>query len=562
MSDSTMTHSNDNAKNSPTISNHSGRSIKKLYSRSVRALRTSKHADALLITQEIIDRQPDHAGAHAVQFSSLFKSKKFELARLIGNQAARLNPKSVFILNNQACLELEKNNPTPAAHLLSSLIDQYGERAQWLYNLALAYELTGRFEKAISIFRRTLDQNPSHDKAARQLAETLEKVGHYEEACQAYDYWRILSNKNATSHGQYIHCAVNSNNISVNSLRQELGLWGDKFIPKDSAYEIALIDSTRALNIGFITSASVQQNHLNETVIPVIDSLTNNGDTLFVYSHKQNLTLNENVNNVNITDLSDANFARRVRADNIDILIDLCGMRQGNRQRALGLQLASKQFSWLGHEGLFATPRISSLEEKLQARQKVYFCKQHKTSQKDDHRPWPDKTFAGICAQKGLSYSVIKTWANVLLQCPDWVIEIQTGNNPQLEKLLAQRFSAAGINKERVLFSHNTHYSDQTIVLDNFIQNDPVQLSSAIFDGATVVTIKGKLFPAQHSHGVMQQLGFESDVSTTEYAFMQRAVALANGEQSLSPLDNRSEKQKEWSDVSSFTKHFRTALLS
>ena len=112
------------------MSSHSGRSIKKLYRRSVRALRTSNHSDALLLTQEIIERQADHPGAHAVQFSSLFKSKKFELARLIGNQAAELNPKSVFILNNQACLELEKNNPAPAAHLLNSLIEQYGERAQ------------------------------------------------------------------------------------------------------------------------------------------------------------------------------------------------------------------------------------------------------------------------------------------------------------------------------------------------------------------------------------------------------------------------------------------------
>jgi len=73
------------------MSSHSGRSIKKLYSRSVRALRRSNHKDALLLTQEIIGRQPDHAGAHAVQFSSLLKSKKFELARLMGNEAAKLN---------------------------------------------------------------------------------------------------------------------------------------------------------------------------------------------------------------------------------------------------------------------------------------------------------------------------------------------------------------------------------------------------------------------------------------------------------------------------------------
>ena len=171
-------------------SSHSGRSIKKLYSRSVRALRRSNHKDALMLTQEIIDRQADHPGAHAVQFSSLFKSKKFELARLMGNEAAKHNPKSVFILNNQACLELEKNNPAPAADLLSSLIEQYGERAQWVYNLALAYELSGKYENAISMYRKTLDQDPQHEKAARKLSETSQLLGHYEEASVGYDYWR------------------------------------------------------------------------------------------------------------------------------------------------------------------------------------------------------------------------------------------------------------------------------------------------------------------------------------------------------------------------------------
>ena len=94
------------------MSAHTGQSIKKLYSRSVRALRRRNHEDALILTQEIIDRQPDHAGAYAVQFSSLFKNKKFELARLMGNKAAEHNPKSAFILNNQACLELEKKQPS------------------------------------------------------------------------------------------------------------------------------------------------------------------------------------------------------------------------------------------------------------------------------------------------------------------------------------------------------------------------------------------------------------------------------------------------------------------
>ena len=157
-------------------------SIRKLFSKSVDALRASRHEEALLLTAQIIALQADHAGAHAVQFSSLFKSNQFERARGMGRQAAKLNPRSVFILNNQACLQLEAKQPAAAAGLLKSLIDQYGEKAQWLYNLALAQRMVGNYDYAIDMFRRTLDHEPRHDFAAYQLADCLSFIGDSEQA--------------------------------------------------------------------------------------------------------------------------------------------------------------------------------------------------------------------------------------------------------------------------------------------------------------------------------------------------------------------------------------------
>jgi len=49
--------------------------LEELSALSIQALRRSQHDKAIAITQDIIDRQSDHAGAHAIQFSSLFKSK-------------------------------------------------------------------------------------------------------------------------------------------------------------------------------------------------------------------------------------------------------------------------------------------------------------------------------------------------------------------------------------------------------------------------------------------------------------------------------------------------------
>lgn len=541
-----------NTNNAPI--KHSGRSIKKLYRQAVRALRTSNHADALLLTQEIISRQEDHPGAHAVQFSSLFKNKQFELARSMGNKAAELNPKSVFILNNQACLELEKNNPTPAATLLNSLIEQFGERAQWLYNLGFAHELSSQYSTAISLFRRTLDQNPQHDKAARQLAETLEKVGHYEEAVQAFDYWRLISHSNASSHAQYIQCAVHSDNISANSLTQELHYWGDRFIPSNKQYDIQDITQKQTLKIAFINS-NTPHSWLVRTIIPTINKLASNGDQLTVYCHGLQLVLNDNINVVDATLLSDADFARRVRSDEIDVLIDLCGMRKFNRQRALGLQLASKQFAWLGHQGGFPSSNITALETQLPANQQFFISAP--LQGKDGH--WPEKTFAGISVDHGLSYRVIKTWAGVLLRCPAWQLHLPVLPTSSVGKLLSQRFSAAGIDRNRLRFDQDVHYDKTTITLDNFSRNNPIALNDALLNGAQVITLKGTHFPGQQSWRLMQQLGVSDNISNTEFGFIEQAVNLAqNGIKSSIELEP--EAIKKLNNVDAFATHIRKVI--
>ena len=552
------------------MSAHTGQSIKKLYSRSVRALRRRNHEDALILTQEIIDRQPDHAGAYAVQFSSLFKNKKFELARLMGSKAAEHNPKSAFILNNQACLELEKNNPAPAIDLLSSLIEQYGEHAQWVYNLALAYELIGQYEKAISMYRLTLDQNPQHEKAARKLSETSELLGHFEEATQSYDYWRLLASKNESSHCQFIHCSVKSNNISKSNLKLELNLWRDRFIPKGKRYEVEDLSNKKSITIGFIYSG-FDYEWLNKIVKPVAKQLAKNGDQVIFYSAAPIEKIDDEISLVVTQKLSDANFARRVREDQVDVLIDLCGMRKGNRQRALSLQLASHQYAWLNHEGHFATSLVQSLDEKLE---RTFIDLNDDNQESEKNRKWPSKTFAGLAGHNGLSFQVIKAWAAVLFQCPDWSINIQTQrlsteahkvaevNKAQVEKLLLQRFSAAGISRERVSFEQNLSFDKNTIVLDNFYNNDPIAIGTSILSDATVVTLEGDFHPAKRSTQLMHQFGFEKQVCKTPAQFIKRAVDLANKNEKLTPLKSKKKHQEKLTDLASFTEKFRNTVIS
>lgn len=536
------------------LSNHSGQSLKDLVSQAIRSLRKNEHDDAVSITREIIERQPDHAVAHAVQFSSLFKAKKFEQARKMGTQAAKLNPDSVFILNNQACLQLESKQPAAAAGLLKSLIEQFGERGQWLYNLALAQRMVGNYEYSISMFRRTLDHQPDHDLAAFQLADCLRVVGHQEEAVRAFDYVRLLRNKHAPSHSNFIHRSVANGSLSQVDLQQELDIWQERFIPKDKRYRCDKPSNAQQLNIGFLIGV-LPEDWLLSIVMPVINQLAQANDSVTVYWHDEkppSKLFNARVNMVLSAGLSDADFARNVRADDIDVIIDVCGMRLGNRQRALGLQLAYRQLGWLAHEGAYATSAIEPIDRKLR-KHRFFISEAPSTGD-----TLPEKTLSGIGSKHGLSYKVIKTWAEILRSAPDWNLHVDATTNSVI-KLLTQRFDALGVGKQRLIFNEKFKPGMGSIVLDNFVENDPVSACNAIAAGSVLVSLKGDLFPAAQSAALIHQFDRDEWLCSNPATFIRRALELTNGSK-FSPVDASQLHESRAHNLGAFVTSFRQAL--
>lgn len=523
---------------------------------SIRALRDSKHNEAIALTKKIIQRQSDHAAAHAVQFSSLFKAKKFEQARKIGPKAAKLNPESVFILNNLACLQLDAKQPAAAAALLKSLIKQFGDRGQWLYNLALTQRMIGHYDYSISVFRQTLDQQPKHHHAAFQLANCLSIVGRHEEAVRAYEYVRLLRSKHAPSHSNYIHHSVSNGHSNLTDLKQELNTWQECFIPKESRFNCVKPNNKEKLKIGFLIGV-IPKNWLASIVAPVINQLAQANDSINIYWHDEasiNQLFNERVTVSVSYGLSDADFARQVRNDEVDIMIDVCGMRLGNRQRALGLQLAYRQLGWLAHEGLYACPSVELLDRKL--KQHRFFVSESKNS----GELIAEKTFMAIGAQKGVSHHVIKTWAEILRLSDNWNLQFDSISN-SISKTLIERFNKLGVNSKRLIFKTRTKINPGTIVLDNFVHNDPVAACKAISAGGVLVTIKGDLFPATQNAALLNQFKRNEWICSNPSTYITQALALSEGAKS-EPVDESQLHESQIHNLGAFVNGFRQALLN
>ncbi len=538
------------------MSEYSGISIKDLTSKAIRALRSSQYDEAVEITTEIIERDDTHASAHAIQFSSLFKSKKFEQARRMGGLAAQLNPKSVFILNNQACLQLEAKQPAAAAGLLKSLIDQFGERGQWLYNLALAQRMVGNFEYAIKMFRRTLDHQPEHDRAAFQLADCLKVVGHHEQAVSAFDYVRLLRSKHAPTHSNFIHHSANNNNFTQSDLDQELALWLERFIPKDRRYNVDQPSDALKLKIGF-TIGAVPGDWLQSIVIPVINQLSRGEDSVSVYWHNENAAsglFEEPIDVTVATAMSDADFARKVRAGGIDVMVDVCGMRIGARQRSLGLHLCGRQFGWLAHEGAYATPLVSIIDDML-GTQRFYVA-----PNESPPTPAPKNIVVGIGSKSGLPYEVIKSWAYIMHQLEGHSLLLDAGDQHVI-KVLKERFKALGVTNDRLVFDTSKGPGEGSIVLDNFVSNEIVSASHALEAGGILVALKGPLFPAQQTAALLEQVERGDWLCSSTAEYVQRAISLADGALA-EPLSAEDFEMSRVRNIQTFVTLFRNTISS
>ena len=528
----------------------------KLLKQAVSELRAGDHDSAIDLTAKIIETDPDHAGAHAIQFSAFFKSQRLEEARRMGTQAAKLNPRSVFILNNQACLQLEAKQAAAASGLLKSLIEQFGERGQWLYNLALAQRQVGNFEYAITTFTRTLDFEPEHDKAAFQLADCLNLVGDHEKAVAAYDYVRLLRHKHAPSHSNYIHQAAVNNTISARDIELELALWGERFIPADKVYDDRPSLNPQRPRVGFLLG-KLPRHWTEQMVAPVANALASDAE-VSIYWHDERMDqslFDSQISIIPSAKFTDADFARRVRSDHVDALIDVCGMRIGSRQRALGLKVAAHQYGWLAHEGRYATPFVEVIDASFGMQPYAVQLTRHLGT-----KTIPSQTFSGIGCYRGVSDEVLIAWAAILKQCPNWNLHI-SNKQPPLVNRIKEKMERHGVEANRLVFATDLELTETTIALDNFVDNDPVALVEVLNKGGRVVAKRGRLYPAQHSEYILKQCRSEDWINNDTAQYIQQAIAMSQ-EPLGTGLSKHQLQQSGLSNIEEFSDRFKKVVLA
>ena len=254
----------------------------------------------------------------------------------------------------------------------------------------------------------------------------------------------------------------------------------------------------------------------------------------------------------NTQGLSDEQLARRIRADGIDILVDLAGHTYKSRLQVFAYKPAPVSVTWLGYgctSGLSAIDYLLTDEASAPPGSEHLFAERpwRLATPQYAYRPAPDMGEAGPlpALERGhvsfgtltravrINHRTIAVWSEILKQVRGARLVINSGNyrDPAIQERLAQRFLAQGIERERLEIGFQSPPWDVLrgidIGLDCFPHNSGTTLFESLYMGVPFVSLAGRPSVGRLASSILEGLGHPEWIARSEAEYIEEAVALA-----------------------------------
>lgn len=441
-------------------------------------------------------------------------------------------------------------------------------------NLGNLFDRLGRFADAVACLT-DLARNPAADwrvfnalgRACSMLGDTPAARDHYARAIQ-------LNPQAHAAHSGYLYHLMHDGEASAAEVFAAHRRFGAQFTAATGRRPVRHDNDRqpdRPLRIGFV-SGDLRRHAVAYFMEPMFAALRERGLTLMAYS---NLAREDEVSAHlrglldgwrNVASVGDARLAEMIRADRIDILVDLSGHTADNRLPLFAHRPAPVQVTWLGYSGttgmdcidyrfvfrLTAPPgRLDDqFTEKL-----VYlpYAMSFKTEQDaPDVAPLPalsrgHVTFGSLNRPSKINDRSIALWARVLRTLPDTRLLIGAVSEAAIGERLLTRFDAEGIDRARISLhprlptrEYLELHNQIDVLLDTFPYAGGTTSNHALWMGVPTLTLAGNTLPQRLGAGIMGKVGLSDWVAESEDAFVALAqqkaadlTGLANLRQSL-----------------------------
>ena len=266
---------------------------------------------------------------------------------------------------------------------------------------------------------------------------------------------------------------------------------------------------------------------------------------------------------VDVLNLGHDEVARRMRADGIDILIDLKGHTRDNRIELMAYRPAPVQATYLGFPATtgasfidyFIGDRIVTPLEHA-AHYSEHIAQLDGCYQPNDGQrtlpPCPPRAALGLPADAvvlccfnqtyKISPRMLDLWARILVAAPRTVLWMLIWS-PHAQANLLRELAERGVGAERVFFAprlslqeHIARLRSADLFLDTWPCNAHTTASEALWAGVPVLTVPGETFASRVAASLVTACGLGELACRSEDDYVELATALANEPETLSGI--------------------------
>lgn len=552
-----------------------------LHARLANALRTiGRFEEALEANQRAVDLDPTDAEAHSSLGLTLQAMGRTEQALTAYRQAITIKPR---------------------------FLDAYT-------HLGLLQHRTGRREDAIRAFQAAISIDPECEFALTHLAGLHREKGELEEAAAAYR--RLAATKaGAPPVALYDYCTLRRQFCDWDRLDADeakavaallsgtervppfasmfmqctpadrLGIaqhWAQGFVI-GTATRLGAANPERATNpegrlrIGYLSS-DFRDHPTAGIVADLVEHHDRKRFEVFAYcwSHDDNSEARTRLmgafdNVVDLHTFSNADAARRIRDDGIDVLIDLKGYTPDARTLVLASRPAPVQVSFLGYPAtmgasfvdyLIADPFVAPMDHAPRYSEKLVHlpdCYQPPDSKRTTasfvdrgacRLPENGFVFCAFSNPAKITRQVFLIWTRLLQKVPGSVLWLLDAGDAARRNLELEA-KATGIDPSRLIFApvvpqdqHLARYRVADLFLDTLPVNAHSIAGEAIWAGLPLLTCAGDCFAGRVGGSLLKAAGVPELVTHSLVDYEMQALRLATESGMLESLRGRLERAR------------------
>ncbi|MFI4975532.1 MAG: tetratricopeptide repeat protein, partial [Caulobacterales bacterium] len=315
-----------------------------------------RHEVAIDLLGQAIAINPTESAYHTNLGNALRALGRLDEAATGHRRALALNPDDAVARNNLGNVLRDQGKLTEAVACYESALALKPDYAMAHHNLGTALLAQNRLEEAVAQYERALTLRPGFAMGYGNLGSALIAQGKLEEAVECFSQALDLNPDDAQTRSNLLMCLNYTDRTAADifAAHRQFGETAARALAASPPVHENGRNLDRRLRIGYV-SADFKDHSVAWFFAPLLAAHDPAAVEVFCYAQViQPDAVTERLKGqadhwVSTVGMSDQALAERIRADRIDILVDLAGHTAHNRLTMFALKPAPVQATWLGY---------------------------------------------------------------------------------------------------------------------------------------------------------------------------------------------------------------------